>query len=285
MNKSNSVPVKQSFSLALLRTSIRLLANFSPRIVGKILYFFWFRPIRFIYPIKETKIIQQAKTVQYPSAHSTIQIYSWGQGPTVLFMHGWSGRGTQICDAIKPLVEAGFKVVTFDGPAHGKSSGTSTDIFQYAEICDYIFSHYGPLHGIIAHSMGAMVFSYAYQQNMPLNKAIFISAPASLQTMIDHYQKLLAVPTPIIENFVARLKKNYGENIFAKISLLTNSQKIHAPLLVMHDENDDVVPITEAEKIIQANPQAKYIKTRTLGHNPILNDKQVIQHIVDFIVS
>ncbi len=47
----------------------------------------------------------------------------WGQGPTVLLMHGWEGRPTQFASLINALVDAGYTVVALDGPAHGRSLG------------------------------------------------------------------------------------------------------------------------------------------------------------------
>src|SRR5205085_10246750 len=49
--------------------------------------------------------------------------WRWGTGPTILLVHGWEGRGAQLGALVEPLVDAGFSVLTFDGPAHGDSSG------------------------------------------------------------------------------------------------------------------------------------------------------------------
>ena len=50
--------------------------------------------------------------------------WSWGEGPTVLLVHGWEGRGSQMAAFAAPLAEAGFRAVAFDAPG-AASSGVS----------------------------------------------------------------------------------------------------------------------------------------------------------------
>ncbi|MFP2912939.1 hypothetical protein ACLESD_49620, partial [Pyxidicoccus sp. 3LFB2] len=40
-----------------------------------------------------------------------VAVWSWGEGPRVLLVHGWSGYGGQLTAFVAPLVEAGFSVV------------------------------------------------------------------------------------------------------------------------------------------------------------------------------
>jgi len=37
-------------------------------------------------------------------------------------VHGWNGRGAQLGAFAPELVRVGFRVVTFDTPAHGRSA-------------------------------------------------------------------------------------------------------------------------------------------------------------------
>ena len=49
-----------------------------------------------------------------PTTISGMKAWSWGSGPTVLLVHGWNGRGTQLGAFIEPLVARGYQVVAFD---------------------------------------------------------------------------------------------------------------------------------------------------------------------------
>ena len=54
-------------------------------------------------------------------------------GSTVLMVHGWNGRGAQLGAFAPELVHAGFRVVTFDTPAHGRSPGRATNLPEISE--------------------------------------------------------------------------------------------------------------------------------------------------------
>lgn len=62
---------------------------------------------------------------------------------------------------VGPLVSAGFKVVAFDAPAHGESSGRTTDLVESASAIAAVAAHTGPLHAVLAHSFGASMALYA----------------------------------------------------------------------------------------------------------------------------
>ena len=64
------------------------------------------------------------------------------------------GRGLQLGAFVEPLVEAGYRVVAYDGPAHGESPGRRTNIFKLTEGLMAVADAVGPLSGVIAHSLG-----------------------------------------------------------------------------------------------------------------------------------
>src|SRR5262245_22720923 len=45
--------------------------------------------------------------------------WKWGTGPTVLLVHGWGGRSSQLGAFVTALVRAGYSALAFDAPAHG----------------------------------------------------------------------------------------------------------------------------------------------------------------------
>ena len=62
-----------------------------------------------------------------------LAVESWGAGPTVLLVHGWNGRGAQLGAFAPALVKSGYRVVTFDTPAHGRSPGRATNLPEISE--------------------------------------------------------------------------------------------------------------------------------------------------------
>ena len=67
---------------------------------------------------------------------------------------------------------------------------------------------------------------------------------------------------------------------FAELDVPTDAARIKAPILVIHDRNDAVVSITDAEAIVDAAPRGRLVVTEGLGHRRILRDRGVAEEIV-----
>src|SRR6201999_2421848 len=85
---------------------------------------------------------------------ASLAVYRWGDGPSVLLVHGWGGSAGQMTAFGEPLREAGFSVVAFHAPGHGASTGSWLAIPRFAAALAAVARFHGPLHGIIAHSLG-----------------------------------------------------------------------------------------------------------------------------------
>ena len=59
-------------------------------------------------------------------------LYQWsGNGPKIMLMHGWSGRASNFFKIIEKLIIEDYDVYAFDAPAHGESSGVTTNIPEF----------------------------------------------------------------------------------------------------------------------------------------------------------
>src|SRR5258706_2547887 len=74
-----------------------------------------------------------------------IAAWAWGAGPTVLLVHGWNGAAAQLAPFVAPLVAAGYRVVAFDQPAHGRSRGRSATIVDMADALRAVADEVGPV--------------------------------------------------------------------------------------------------------------------------------------------
>ncbi|HMI90586.1 MAG TPA: alpha/beta fold hydrolase, partial [Polyangiales bacterium] len=85
----------------------------------------------------------------------SLSVSEWGRGPAVLLVHGWNGHSGQLTELVAPLVAAGRRVVAFDQPAHGRSSGQRATLIDFAGAVRAVADAVGPLDAIVAHSLGA----------------------------------------------------------------------------------------------------------------------------------
>lgn len=282
MTKNIKKEPSQPLILTLMQSVFQLGGKIAPAWFGNYAYHLWFQPSRFPIPDRERDLIKSAHIMKKCYSNVAIRVWSWGHGPTILIMHGWAGRGTQLSAIINKLVDLGHRVISFDGPAHGESFGKSTDIIKYANITKEIINEYGPIHGVITHSFGAMVFCLAYESGMPLNKVIFICPPATLHTPVNHFKNFLHISDKSLKTFVANLKRDYGDDIYDTVCVLQNSKKISKPVLIIHDKDDQVVPLQDGKDIADGLEHASFYQTEELGHRRLLHDESVLNKIIDF---
>ncbi len=278
-NKTNSAPL----ALTLMQWLFKILTPFLPGVMGRYAYKIWFTPAKTSMPPQEQKAAEKAKVSNIVVDGLNVRVWSWGEGPTVLFIHGWGGRGTQISSFIETLNRAGFRVVSFDMPAHGQSQGNRTNAFSIAKTINEVIKHIDNLHSVITHSFGGVIFGYLYQPQLILKNCVLICPPATVHTALDQFCDTLQLSSSIKHDIENQLKKDFGAQVFDKLSLMINATKITQPTLIIHDKADDVVPFEDGKTVANVLPQPTFFETNGLGHRKILFDKNVVERIVKFI--
>jgi len=252
--------------------------------MGSWAYRLWFRTRRHAEPAAEQAAAGSAERLLLPVDGLPVAVYRWGAGPAIIFVHGWSGRATQVAAFIEPLTAAGYCVLSFDAPAHGKTPGRRTNILEIAAVVQAIAAAYGPLHGAITHSFGGMVLAYALHRGLAAGRVVCIGAPARLEFLLERFSRLLAMPAPVLTDLRRRLERRFAANVWELLSTDSNARTLTTPALIVHDRDDLEVPWRQGEMIAAAWPGARWLMTRGLGHRRILRDPATVQAVVDFIV-
>ena len=117
----------------------------------------FFTPITKPLTNAQERRISSANLYKIQSRGRQISVWKIGEGPSILFVHGWNGRGAQFQRFFQPALDSGYSVIFFDAPAHGLSEGDMTNYLEITEFIDKIFNHEigGDIKGVIAHSLGA----------------------------------------------------------------------------------------------------------------------------------
>ena len=119
----NRVPL----TLRAIRAFFGVLGTIAPVAAGRVATSMFLRPRRHSIPRRELPWLEGALRRDFEVEGHKIATYWWGEGPVVLCLHGWEGRGSQMGAFAAPLVNAGYTAVAMDLPAHGNSSGDTTD--------------------------------------------------------------------------------------------------------------------------------------------------------------
>ena len=281
-DKSTSrIPV----AIQLLKLGMRGLSTVSPWLAGQWVYHLWFSTHRFAEPRRETRWREQAQQFTLPHKYGPLAMYSWGNGPPVLLVHGWNGRGTQMGGLAMSMAEAGYRAIAFDAPGHGRTPGNNSTIFRIIDAVNVIADEFGPLKGIVAHSFGAMVIARALHTELIAQRVVCINPAAQLDFLIDSFCRTLAIPPPTRAAFLRRLEKHYGSDIGIQISAEENVAGLSIPALIIHDVDDTEVPWEQGERLAQAWPESHFTKTQGLGHRRSLRDSATIEKAVNFITD
>lgn len=114
----------------------------------------------------------------------------WGEGPPVYLVHGWGGQRPHLAMFVKPLVEAGYRVVAFDLPSHNESDPGElapgrTTATECADAIAAVIETHGPAHAVVAHSLGANATALAAAQGAPVGRLVFFAPMGDFPLYLD----------------------------------------------------------------------------------------------------
>ena len=270
-------------ALRLMRFMFSVLGPLLPEVMGRWAYQLWIRTRRFPESAAGKRIARSAEREILVVDDIPVAVYKWGKGPVILFVHGWSGRGSQVAAFVGPLTDAGYQVMAVDAPGHGDTPGDRTNILECAAVLTAFSANYGPVYGAVTHSFGGMVLAYAMHQGVSIERVVCISAPAHIDYLLKSFAQTLAIPDAVSAVMRRLMDQRFPDNVSERISTVVNAPDLSVPALIIHDEDDHNVPWQQGKMIADAWPGARFMKTSGLGHGRILRDKAVVRAAVDFI--
>jgi pimeloyl-ACP methyl ester carboxylesterase len=279
--RENDLPL----GLRLLRAALGLCAVVSTERAGRWVNRLWFRSERYPEPAREQEWLGSAQHSMLTHRGRPLAVYRWGDGPTVLLVHGWHGRGGQLGAFVTPLAAAGYRVVAFDAPAHGRTPGRSTDLPEVSEALLNVAGAHPPLHGVIAHSFGAAVTLYAITQGLAPKRVVAVSAPSSIEFLMDSFAARLGVSAAVMAIHRRLMEEQFGADLWRRFSPTGIACGLKIPALLVHDDEDREVPWQEGAALARAWPGAEFVRTHGLGHRRILRDPQVVDRACAFLTD
>jgi pimeloyl-ACP methyl ester carboxylesterase len=258
----------------------------APRSAGRMAARMFMRPRRHHTPRRETRWLRRAEHRRFEVEGHTIATYWWGQGPIVLLVHGWDGRGSQLGAFVDPLVEAGFRVVAVDLPAHGGSSGETTDAFTCGRVMRGLCEQIGGIRGVVAHSFGGTAVLLAMSGGLHMERAVLISPGVVEDTFFTGFAKIVGLPARATEQLRRVIYERFGHEDWGVFTTRRQGEVLGAQsgaTLVVHDIADVEVSYTESVELTHWTRGARLLSTRGVGHRRILRDKMVVQSVSEFL--
>lgn len=233
---------------------------------------------------RHENLLRQAERFEVTVLGKTVRGWKWGSGPSVLLAHGWGVRGIKLAPLINPLTQSGYSVITYDSLAHGESDGDTTNFFEIVESVNAVFDHIGGADFVIGHSMGAAAAINLRNINDKKVKLVLIAPLFDLHGMIYAVGKASGLHFPLYKKIIGNIEKRFGKTL-QDVSPMTIAKSITAPALIFHDEDDLTVPVNHGELFAEALINAQLVKTSGLGHNKILECKEVMETTLKFLAE
>jgi len=278
-NKSTNV---RSHSRKLINLSAETLSRLSPWLASRIAMALFTCPHPRRKSPDSAHWSAEATPFQMEIDGRRLAAWSWGDGPTVLLQHGWTGCGYQFSAFVQPLLSAGFSVITYDAPAHGVSSGHQTNLIEMSRTIAAISHKMFGLHAIIAHSLGCAATALAHRHTLPVSRLVFLSPPADMVYFARRFTRKLGFSLEVHELMVRGFEERFGFDWdgFCAENLAKGQT---TPLLIVHDHQDNQVPWHHGQRFHQAWQNSQLLSTSGLGHRFICTDTKVIQRVTEFL--
>ena len=215
----------------------------------------------------------------------------WGEGPPIYLVHGWGGQRPHLAVFVKPLVEAGYRVVAFDLPSHNESDpgalppGRTTAI-ECAKAIAAMIETFGPADAVIAHSLGANSTALAAAQGAHVGRLVFLAPMGDFPIYLDLFAARHGFGRRIRAGLHRRLEKRIAMPLQETNMTRVGRRANYPPLLLIHDPDDPDSPYAASERLAALWPGARLLTTRGLGrlaHYRILRHRAAIRAGVEFI--
>jgi pimeloyl-ACP methyl ester carboxylesterase len=279
--------IKQFLAIKLIRTKIKLLSLLSSRRAAEEAFRLFSTPLK---QKKTTKpaAFNLAEQLYLKLYGLKVKGYRWNKNKRekVLILHGFSSSAYKFSHYVAPLIEKGYQVIAFDAPAHGSSEGKTINALEYCKLVEVIIKAYGPINGFIAHSFGGIALSLALEKTPhdENTKIVFIAPATETTSAIDAAFKMLDIENKNVRAAFEKIIKEKSGHPSKWFSIKRAMQHITASTLWIHDEEDDITPLSDALKVQELNlPNVQFYITKGLGHRRIYRDKTVKNQVIDFL--
>ena len=264
-----------------IRLALQLYGRIAPEKAGRLVNRMAFRPSRLPMPSRYEYLLDNADSyTQLQHGARTIPVYSWGQGPVILGVHGWAGAGIQFGAWVNPLVEAGYRVVLFDAPAHGRAQGESTNLFEMAEVVARVAASVGRVHGVLAHSIGCIAAARAIADGLQPDYLVMLAPPVSLTAVMDNLGRQLGLSQDVLAVHLQLMEERFGKSVWEQLDLEALSRTLTQRGLMVIDDDDTSISPDESERVFNNWENANVLRTRGLGHHRLLWSPMVVDTVL-----
>ena len=243
---------------------------------------------------REIQLLKTANTFTVPFENNKIPCYGWGEGKTIVLVHGWSSRASHWLLLARTLVSAGYHVVAFDAPAHSSVNDptrkSTSNLFEFSRAVSAVANNLNHVYAIIGHSLGAAAAAFSLSslpylsaQRNKIDKLILISTPVSVATIILNFSKRHELDPNETEILKQGLEHDFQMHVDQYHIKDVLTKRNDTQVMVIHDRDDDQFPCSDVEQLSHENNHIHLKITEKLGHSQILTNRKIFKGILEFL--
>src|SRR5690349_3149701 len=262
-----------------------ILQGISPGLAGWVALRMFLTPVRRRVEAGDAPVLAEARKRHLRAGPHHFVAWQWGdEAPWVVLLHGWGSHAARFANFIAPLRAAGFSVIGIDAPAHGHSPGSRSDLLKFRDSLAEVLRTHSPVHGVIGHSLGggALLTVLAETREHHPDKICLFGVPSDMDYILESFAMMLSLEEPARARLQQRFEKRFGRSA-KDISVTAAAASVRMPVLVVHDDDDNVAPIAQGLEVAAALPGAMLWRTQGFGHSGALRDPATIDRVVSFL--
>lgn len=296
--KSTAGPIKSTIvrtdpvALRAARAGLRVLSPHAPALAARWAERLFLTARRHERPSWEREALASARPARVRHEAGWIPTWTWtpeGHSPgsldrprTVILVHGWEGRGSQLAAFVPELLTRGFRVVAFDAPGHGDSPLPRASVVEHARALGSVTAALGPVHGVVGHSVGGAATLLATRFGLRAGRLALIAPPTTPSEYASAFARALALDASLKGAMIARLEARYDIRL-DDLDVRRDAERLPIPLLVVHDRDDRVVAFDHGRNLANDAPHGEMVEVTGLGHRAILRAPRVVESVARFI--
>ncbi|MGD8927072.1 MAG: alpha/beta hydrolase [Thioalkalispiraceae bacterium] len=228
-------------------------------------WFYFLQPGMIFYPDKEITSIPKDWGLAYEDVSLTssdnIKLHGWylpakHSDKVLLFFHGNAGNISHRGDSLRIFHSLGLNVLIIDYRGYGKSEGTMSEQGAYRD--------------------GMAAWRYLVDEREFTPKDIIIfgrslggAVATQLATQVDERALILESTFSSAKDMANMMMPLLSKIIYFRYQFDTEKRvgQVNAPILLMHSQDDEVIPYELSEKIFAAATSPKYFYELHGDHN------------------
>jgi pimeloyl-ACP methyl ester carboxylesterase len=267
-----------------LRATYRGLHALSPRLAARYARRLFFTPPPARRGPEQHRILGRAQRFERATERGRVVVWSWGEGPAVLMVHGWGGQAGQMTPFVEPLLRRGLRPIAFDAPGHGESPGLSSSGWHFSAAVESLATSENALAGVVGHSFGCVGLTLALEAGVAVQNAAFLAPPAGFGTFLQRFGDGLGIDDDGRRRLRASSERWLAVD-FERLEPRHLAPGRSTPLLVVHDRGDDEIAFSEGQELAERWPGSTLVPTEGLGHYRLLREPRVVERVADFVAA